>query len=759
MTTHDTGKSGGTVPQSTGKRNPRIRMFTGVLAVCLVATLVAGYGDDKSERSARRQESMLRIAAHEKEKKAPGYQEYKQGVAAFEKEEFEEAAKLFRTGAEKGNSNAMVMLSYVLEEGKGTEKDDSASKLWMLKAADKGNAIAQAICGVELVEVSEKNGLRYLRQSANQGCVFGQYFLGTLYLNDKDKAEEAVMYLRRAAVQPLTSEKNVLDYVMENDPDDLAGMFGLDTGATNTFVIISQYLLGSTYMDGEAVGQDLDEAKKWLEMVKGNGMQIAEEMLDRIEALQAAKKFADAAEGMEKYEDGIAAFKDGEFEEAVKLFRAGAEKGSEEAMMMLSKCLDEGIGTEEDVEETVEWMKKAADKGNAIAQALYGMHLSDLGETEESLVYLQKSADQDCVLGNLLLGGTLLKNKDEAEKGFEILLKVAKLPPSDETSVLDYMKDEEDLALLGEDVSAANSIIAMAQCLVGSAYIRGEGVKRDFSEGEKWIRQAAAGGFVTAKELLEMIEDAKNVDEDDEDDADGDDAEEIADSGEGVEEFKQGLAAFEGEEFGKAANLFRSAAEKGSADAMMMYAVCLGEGKGVEKDDREAYDWLRKAARAGNAIAQALYGCNLLDKDNRKDGFRYLQKSADQGLVFGLFSLGIAFKSAGDEKKALEYLLKTALQIPTEEPSYINHILSGAAESFEFDSENAERISATDKFIAVAQFLVGGNYLMGVVVERNLGEALKWFRMSAESGFIPAVDAMERLDTTGKDEDDDEDDD
>ena len=513
MTTNDTDRSGGLLPRFTGKRT--LRKFTGILAVCLAASLVAGYGDDKSERSARRRETMLKIAARETEKSASGDREYKQGLAAFDRGDHGEAAKLFRAGAEKGNSNAMVMLSYCKEEGLGTEQDDSSSKLWMLKAADKGNPIALAICGAELMDISEKRGLRYLRQSADQGCVFGQYFLGMLYLQ-RENAEEAVKLLGGAAGHPLTDEKNVLDYVMANDPADLAGMFGLETSATNAFIIISQFLLGSAYMDGECVEQDLDEAKKWLEMAKRNGMQNAEELLDRIEVLLAVKKSMDARDGGEKYTEGIAAFENEEFEEAVTLFRAGAEKGDAEAQMMLAYCLEEGIGTEEDEEESAEWMKKAADTGNPIAQALYGMHLSELGETEACLVYLKKSVDQDCVLGKLLLGGTLLEDENEAEKGFEMLLKIAKLPPSDETSILDYMKDEEDRELFaGRDFSAANAIIAMAQCLVGSAYIQGEGVERNPAEGEQWIRKAAASGFVTAAELLDLIDGMKDDDEDD----------------------------------------------------------------------------------------------------------------------------------------------------------------------------------------------------------------------------------------------------
>ena len=50
----------------------------------------------------------------------------------------------------------------------------------------------------------------------------------------------------------------------------------------------------------------------------------------------------------------------------------------------------------------------------------------------------------------------------------------------------------------------------------------------------------------------------------------------------------------------------RKAAEQGYPDAMFRLGEVLLEGRGVERDEREADRWIRKAARKGNRKARAL---------------------------------------------------------------------------------------------------------------------------------------------------------
>ena len=53
----------------------------------------------------------------------------------------------------------------------------------------------------------------------------------------------------------------------------------------------------------------------------------------------------------------------------------------------------------------------------------------------------------------------------------------------------------------------------------------------------------------------------------------------------------------------RAVELYRKAAEKGLSEAMSNYGVCLQEGEGVQADEKIGFEFIRKAAKAGNAPA------------------------------------------------------------------------------------------------------------------------------------------------------------
>ena len=492
-------------------RKRSFRILTGIMALFLAAALVPGYAYDA--KNARKTSSS-------KKQSEAGREEYTKGMAAFEKKDYKEAARLFRAGAENGDTDAMVMLAYCLENAKGVKKDLNESKNWYKKAADAGNALAQAMYGIDRLEVSEKEGIAYLKKSADQDCVFGQYFLGVYFLqegNPKTRIEEGVKYYKKAAAHSFTDTKNVLDCVKEDDEDDQAAIFGFppETTATNMCIALSQFILGSTYLQGKGVEQDFAEARKWLSLAKKNGIALADDLLKQLDLLEKKKAPAKGnakSGGLEaeqkEFRDGIAAYDRKEFGEAVKLFRAGAEKGGAEAQMMLAYCLEYGIGIEKDEKEAEKWMKKAVDAGNAVAQAMYASHwLKD--NREEAVGYLERSAEQGCVSGQLALGALYLLKDDGASQaiGVAYVMKIAALPRTDEKSIEDYLMDEDDRSLFDRDVSAANATIFLAQYLAGEICLRGGGsVKRDLDEAEKWFRKAADGGLIMAKEALEILE-------------------------------------------------------------------------------------------------------------------------------------------------------------------------------------------------------------------------------------------------------------
>lgn len=498
-----------------GTGNRSSRSLAALLALFLAAMFIPGYAQNAKPAA--------KAASSEKAQNEAGRKEYTKGVAAFEKKDFKKAVALLRAGAEKGDTDAMVMLAYCLENGKGIKKDRNEARKWYKKAADAGNALAQAMYGIDRLEVSEKEGIAYLKKSAAQDCVFGQYFLGVRFLQEdrsKTRIAEGVDYFKKAAAHSFTDTKNVLDYVKEDDEDDQAAVFGFppETTATNMCIALAQFILGSYYIQGMFVDQDFAEARKWLSLAKENGITLADEPLKQLDTLEKKKAPAKGnakSGGLEaeqkEFRDGIAAYDRKEFGEAVKLFRAGAEKGGVEAQMMLACCLEYGIGIEKDEKEAEKWIKKAVDAGNAVAQAMYASHwLRD--NREEAVEYLERSAEQGCVSGQLALASLYLLKDDGASQavGVAHVMKIAALPLTDEKSIEDYLLDDEDRSHFDRDVSAANGTILLAQYLAGGIYLRGiGGVEEDLDEAEKWFRKAADGGLISAKEAVEILESLK----------------------------------------------------------------------------------------------------------------------------------------------------------------------------------------------------------------------------------------------------------
>lgn len=101
---------------------------------------------------------------------------------------------------------------------------------------------------------------------------------------------------------------------------------------------------------------------------------------------------------------------------------------------------------------------------------------------------------------------------------------------------------------------------------------------------------------------------------------------------------------------------FKLEAEKGDATSQCNYGICLLNGKGVNKNLKEAAYWFKKSAEQGNAKGQLNYGVCLLkgigiDK-NDKEASKWLKKSSDQGNVKAQELYSSLFKNiAKSEKK------------------------------------------------------------------------------------------------------------
>ena len=752
MTTNDTGRFGGILPRFIGRRT--LHTFAGGLALFLAA-VVPVYGQTAKE-SVKTSGKTVAAKAGKTEKSAAGATEYKQGLAAFEKGKYKDAVPLFLAAAEKGNSDAMIMLSYCLSEGIGTDEDEDEAMKWLKKSADAGNAYGQAMYGDKLMEEDEaEEAIRYFNKSAKQGCLLGLFFQGMYYLQGDDM-EKGLEILLKIAGMPLTNEKTIMDYAV--DRAILSHFENKKISSSNAIISMAQFLVGLAYAKGEHFEKDLEEGIKWIRKAAKNEMKDALEMLEGMEdeededeedeedeeKVKPAPKNAGTAD----LKKGLAAFDDEEYEDAVEYFEAAAKKGNSDAMLLLGFCLHDGIGVEKDIEDSLFWLKKSADAGNANGQAVYAVYAVEEDDDEEEAVkYLKKSVKQGCILGKLVLGQIYMSDEDTVKEGFQLVLQVARMPMKKEKSILDYVVKNELSEFDGKIETASDALICMAQYMVGKAYLEGNGVKEDPDEAKKWFRKAAKNGLTDAQEILEDLEDEEEVDE-------------PVSKNAGVTEYRKGVAAVADEEFEDAAKYFLAGAKKGNPEAMAMYGVCLYDGTGVDKNRTEGMKWFKKGADTGNANAQALYGTMLLSVSGEvENAIKYLKKSADRGCIFGQFGLIGAYghnaekMTPSEAKEVKKYLKLLADRSLSSQKDFfddfealspmIEDIQSGAKMEVELPKG---RQTVSNTLIVMGQALYG----IACTGDHDLDEARKWIRKAKANGLVNADDLLRAVNSLEK---------
>ena len=75
------------------------------------------------------------------------------------------------------------------------------------------------------------------------------------------------------------------------------------------------------------------------------------------------------------FEDAVAAYKKGEYETALRLWRPLAERGSSSAQFNLGLMFSYGRGVPQDYATAVAWYQKAAAQGNAAGQSNLVVHV------------------------------------------------------------------------------------------------------------------------------------------------------------------------------------------------------------------------------------------------------------------------------------------------------------------------------------------------------------------------------------------------
>ena len=195
---------------------------------------------------------------------------------------------------------------------------------------------------------------------------------------------------------------------------------------------------------------------------------------------------------LSSYEDGAAAYNEGDYATAKRLWLPLAEAGNADAQTMLGIIYEEGQGVSQDDAAAVTWYRRAADQGHPDAQ-FYLACMHDLGkgvpiDPAAAANWLSKAADQGQTDAQFNLGVMY-------EDGIGV-------SQDHDAAVTWYRK-------------AAEQGHAKAQNNLGTMFVNGKGVPPDYHSAAVWFRKAAAQGDVEGQfNLALMYENGTGVPQD-----------------------------------------------------------------------------------------------------------------------------------------------------------------------------------------------------------------------------------------------------
>lgn len=164
---------------------------------------------------------------------------YKDGMTAFQNEDYAKALSLLLPYAKDGNSEAAYLIGEMYgprswgqkgENRNGVEQDNKQAIFWWGEAAKKGNVDAQLklgwwlMKGQDVVKQDQAAGMNWLLMAANQGEPQAQYEVGLAYWKGRGVKPDpiaAYMWLDLCANEPgFDNAANYRDQIAKGMTDD-----------------------------------------------------------------------------------------------------------------------------------------------------------------------------------------------------------------------------------------------------------------------------------------------------------------------------------------------------------------------------------------------------------------------------------------------------------------------------------------------------------------------------------------------------------
>lgn len=460
---------------------------------------------------------------------------------------------------ERGESHLKAVFSIpwiIFGETPSLEKEPPSSgkiAIWHAEA-EKGHADSQYALGIVYfggygVRENKMEAVKWLEKAAEQGHSGAQYNLGIAYQSGGGvqwNRFEAMIWFGKAAVQ---GDANALKYLKE------AAVL-LDNEAL--------FVLGGMYWDGEGVSKNRREAVNLFRKAAEQGFACAQFNLaiacltgegETINMVEAVKWFHKSA--TQYYADGL------------KCLCELAEHREAEAQFALGSMYEEGEGVSKDEQEAKGWYDKAAKQGHASAQIkLASMYFAGRGgpvDKSKALMWCQKAAEKGDTEAQFALGLMYCDTEGALISKAEVIEELS----------LEY---EPRLALTALSCDSKRDVISKAESI---AWLH--------KAAQQWANTVASPslkGPCPLPNALHWLE-------------------RIASLGDAQAQCAAGsvnLTSFGAET--EALAWFRKSAEQGHPAGQHYLGEMYAQGKGVPKDETEAYKWNLLAGAQGNEEAR-----------------------------------------------------------------------------------------------------------------------------------------------------------
>ena len=214
-----------------------------------------------------------------------------------------------------------------------------------------------------------------------------------------------------------------------------------------------------------------------------------------------------------------------------------------------------------------------------------------------------------------------------------------------------------------------------------------------------------------------------------------------------AQEFNAAKNAYLKADYSTALSIARPLADKGDPEAMVLLSLMYDNGQGVPRDEKQATEWLTKAADKNHSNAQHDLGLRYYQGQGVAQSYQkaseWWQKAADSGIVDSQFNLAlIYYRGLGTEQnfaKARE-LFKKAADQGHDHAQYSLAVMHAFGHGGPIDYNKALRLfqQAANRNVAQAQYNLGVFYENGYAVTKDLGEARRWYRLASRQNLEEA---------------------